>query len=130
MKKLLLIASLLFVSAGFAIAGNGPTKEEAQNAIAANRTVLSQKIKTMEERFAANSPQTQQSVEDVSAALFEGMKLTGVLLNVESEENQPTVNALYLKLERLNNNFRMMKADYSTHKAELIKTAQDFKAIY
>lgn len=130
MKKLLLIASLLFMSAGFAMAGNGQTKEQAQSAIAADRTALAQKITTMEQRFASNSPQTQESVEEVSAALFNGMKLTGNLRNAESPENQKAVNDLYLKLERMNFNFRKMKDDYAAHKAELTKIATDFKAIY
>ncbi len=131
MKKLLLIASLLFFSAGIVQADNGMTKEQAASAIAASRPALAKKIEKMEARFnSTNTAKMQESADAVYDAIIEGMRLTHTLLNVEAPENRAAVNARYLQLEKSANQFHIYKADAAAHKDILLKAAQDFEQKY
>jgi hypothetical protein len=132
MKKILLIASMLIASASFAIAQSNVhlTKDQAESAIAANRSEVSKKIQTMEKRLAANSPKTQESADELYDAMVNGMKLTKNLLWVAPKDQQAAINERFLKLERSAYDFRMNKENAAAHKDVLLKAAGDFKAAY
>ncbi len=137
MKKLILIASLLFISSGFTFAQSQSTttdkaaiKEQTQKAIATSKAELSKKINTLEHRLNSNSPKAQETAEEVYKMFIDGMTLTRRQLNAELPGGRGAVNEKYLALERASNNFRLNKNDALSHKTELMKAANDYMARY
>lgn len=137
MKKLILIASLLFISSGFTFAQSQNTttdkaaiKEQTQKAIATSKAELSKKINTLEHRLNSNSPKAQETAEEIYKMFIDGMTLTRRQLNAELPGGRGAVNEKYLTLEKACNNFRLNKDDALSHKAELMKAANDYMARY